>query len=537
MRLLLLATTAMALIGFSGKAMAMDTACLDLKGKVVGDAAVLTSEAVENRFIAPGGQAFETGAFCRIVARATPSPQSNIVMEIWLPDAQRWNGKFLGTGNGGFAGDIRYAGLAGGLRRGYAVANTDMGSYPAAAAGVGYEAGNERPEVVRDWAYRATHEMTLVSKAMVSRYYGRRPDYSLFAGCSTGGHQGLMEAQRYPEDYDAILAGAPGHNRTHLHAAFTHLALATRQSGGDIVSPAKLGLFSAAALRACVGKDGGAPGDSFLTDPTKCGFRPQDLACRPDQVSAECLTAGEIKTLQWTLDGIRNPRTGELIYPGLTLGSEGILAFLAGGLPNGRLPAELARWVFGPDWDPSTFSFDADMTRVDNELAPIVNAMDADLSRFVARGGKLILYHGWSDFVVRPIDSVLYYDRLTAAGADQTEFARLFMAPGVSHCQDGLGPDNFGQSAEAVTEGGPDTDLLAALDQWVTTGVAPEQVMATRFDQPRSPERKVIATRPICAYPKVARYNGHGDAAQADSFDCSAAEPARYEPPAQAYLR
>jgi feruloyl esterase len=520
------------------------TGCPDLgKGTTIGDATVLSSQEVSGGRFDAGAEKFEKlPSFCRVVARAQPSPQSNIVIEIWLPVGDAWNGKILGTGNGGFAGNIRFAALAGGLRRGYAVANTDMGTYPAATANLGYEAGNGRPEAVKDWGYRATHEMALLTRKMVERFYGRAARHAYFAGCSTGGHQGLTEAQRYPDDYDAIIAGAPGNNRTHLHAMFTWLAL-TFRAPGAAMGPQAFSLWTSALQKACAGRDGGAPGDGYFTDPTQCTLQPGALRCKPGNAAGTCLTEGQITALDRLYGGTRNPRTGGLIYPPEMRGIEGLLAlWFANPAASARpVPSDLSRWVFGPEWDAASFDFDKDMAREDDALGRDVNALDPDLSRFVARGGKLILFHGWADPVVSPVDTVSYFDRLYATGAKKPSFARLFMVPGMSHCSGGPGADMFGQGAEYPVRP-DDADMLTLLDRWVERGVAPDTVVAVKLQNAdpmtgiAAPDAPIAASRPLCAYPNVPRYKG-GDRTLAASFRCEAAPPARYERPAPEYLK
>jgi feruloyl esterase len=545
---------ALALFGMAGLSLGApvaaraQSACGALGGgTTIGHATVLFAQPVTSgSFAVPGGggqpQRFDgLPAFCRVVAAAAPSPASNIVIEVWLPEGAAWNGKALGTGNGGFAGAIRYANLAGGLKRGYAVANTDMGTYPASLPAVGYSAGNGRPEVVRDWGFRATHEMALLTRALVARYYGKAPARHYYAGCSTGGHQGLTEAQRYPDDYDGIIAGAAGHNRTHLHTMFAQVTLAGR-SVTNKFTPAAFTLWKDAYLRACVGRDGGAPSDPFLTDPTQCRFAPRELACRSGGNPAGCLAEDQVRALEAVYGGTRNPRTGELIYPPEVLGTEETIeAVFTGGGRYAQVPTDLSRWVFGPDWDGASFDFDRDMDRVDHAIGRDVNAIEPDLSRFAARGGKLIMFHGWADGTVSPIDSILYFDRIQAADRPREAFSRLFMAAGVGHCSGGPGPNMFGQGAEMVAGTGPGEDLLIALDRWVETGVAPEQVLARRlegadgFTAPAAGAR-VLAARPLCAYPKIARYVG-GDPAAAASFACADAPRARYEKPGARYLK
>jgi feruloyl esterase len=546
---------AVALFGMAGLSIAApDTAraqspCSALGGgERIGHARVLFAQQVaRGSFAAPGGSGQplnfqDLPAFCRIVSTAAPSPASNIVIEVWLPEGAAWNGKALGTGNGGFGGTIRYASLAGGLRRGYAVANTDMGTYPASLPGLGYAAGNGRPEAVRDWGFRATHEMALLTRAVAARHYGKAPARHYYAGCSTGGHQGLTEAQRYPDDYDGIIAGAAGHNRTHLHTMFAQVTLAGR-SVTNKLTPAAFTLWKDAYLRSCVGRDGGAPSDRFLTDPTQCRFRPRELLCRPGANPAGCLSEDQVRALEAVYGGTRNPRTGGLIYPPEVLGAEDIIqsAFIGGEGRNAQVPTDLSRWVFGPRWAGASFDFDRDMDRVDKAIGRDVNALDPNLSRFAARGGKLIMFHGWADGVVSPIDSILYFDRIYARGRPREAFARLFMAPCVGHCSGGPGPDLFGQGAEMLIGGGSEDDLLIALDRWVETGLAPEQVLARRLegaDSFATPGKgtRVLASRPLCAYPKIAGYLG-GDPARTASFACTEAPRARYEKPSERYLQ
>lgn len=519
--------------------------CDALRGFQAGATSVLMAEVQPGHaFKAPDGKTYDgVGSFCRLVTVSRPTPQSRILIEIWLPDPASWNGKLLGTGNGGFAGSIRYAALAGGLKRGYAVANTDMGTSPASiVGGAGYDAGNGQPEVVRDWGYRATHQMAEITRLVADRYYGRPAAHSYYSGCSTGGHQGLTEAQRYPDDYDAILVGAPGNNRTHLHAAFTWFGATLRQAGGPI-PPAAMAQWSKALLEHCAGKDGGAPSDAFLTDPTRCTFKPAELRCISSARAGDCLTDAQVAALTRIYGGVRNPRTGSLIYPAEVRGSEAMLGlFLANPESLSRpVPVDLARWVFGPQFDGATFDFDHDMDQEDDVLGPDVNANDPDLSRFAARGGKLIIFHGWADAIVSPLDSILYYDRImTRRGLpDKAGFVRLFMAPGVGHCLGGPGPDAFGQGAE-FAPGDADHDLLTALDRWASQGKAPEQVVATKRTAEGSLEKAAaeaaVMTRPLCAYPAIARYNGQGDPRMASSFTCTPAAPSVFERPAPQYL-
>jgi feruloyl esterase len=524
-------------------AAAAPAACGTLgNGTVIGNSVVLLAQpiAAGDYKAVDGAKIKGLPAFCRVFAVASPHPSSRILIEIWLPEADKWNGKLLGTGNGGSAGKLSSGSLAGGLRRGFATANTDLGSYPAGLPGIGFNFGDGRPEMIRDWAFRGTHEMTILAKEVIGRYYGKAASKSYFAGCSTGGHQALMEAQRYPDDYDGIIAGAPAHNRTHLHTRFTAL----RQLGGQpgaAFSPGLSKLWRDAILKACAGRDGGSPRDPFLNNPLQCSIAPRQLACKPGAKEGECLSDTQVRALERIYDGTRNPRTGELIYFGDVRGSEQQLAMVYGeGYFSDGF--DLTNWILPPERTFATFDFDRDMKALDDAYAAEVNAMDPDLSRFAARGGKLILFHGWEDGLITPTDSIDYYQRITAQGRDRSGFARLFMAPGTQHCAGGPGPSLFGQLADVPMEPGATAgnDLLLALDRWVEQGAAPDVVIGkgSRLPSPTpASEVATAATRPICAFPKVARYGGKGDPNLASSFACVKAALPKYERPAPAYLR
>jgi feruloyl esterase len=470
-------------------------------------------------------------AFCRVSATTGIDRHSNILVELWLPQREAWNSKLLGTGNGGFAGTISFGALAGGLKRGYAVTNTDLGTFPASSAS--WAAGTGQPDMLKDWGYRSTHEMTVLAQALTKRYYGKPPALSYFSGCSTGGHQALMEAQLYPNDYDAILAGAPANNRTRLHMAFLQTGLDVHATPRSWISPEKLAAVHEAVLKACAGKFGGAPGDRFLADPTQCNFKPRDMVCKPGQKDiSTCLDPDQGVALEKIYGGFTNPRTHEIFYPGWPLGSEPQL----GGLFGTRdqtvrgFVGSLVPWAMGAAFDVTKFDFDRDMARVDAELGPVMNHVNPDLSAFVAHGGKLIVFHGLADGIVGPLDTINYFERIGAAMPGRDDFARLYMAPGVAHCTGGDGPDQFGQGADRK-EGDGDHDLLKALDTWRSAGHAPGAIIATKFDAAGA----VAATRLLCPYPQRAFSQG-GDAKDARSFACQAAPGAKFPRPAPAYL-
>jgi feruloyl esterase len=462
-------------------------------------------------------------------------------VEVWLP-VDGWNGKFLATGNGGYAGVIVYAALADGLRRRYAVANTDMGAVPFSLNG---SALTSFPERWKDWGFRATHEMTVAAKQVIKAYYGTEAQRSYFSGCSTGGQQGLMEAQRFPDDYDGIIAGAPGHNRTHLHTAFVWSYRAITLDGsiwpGSLFSSEALKLLNQSVLQACATKAGGLATDPFLNDPRDCDFDPATLLCH-SPTAANCLSENQVKAARRLYDGPRSPENNRPIYPGWPRGSEireneviyrGALL----GLPIPRpLYDGLFKWLFPSPAYWKEFDFGGDMKTVDDKLAPILNAVNPDLRPFAERGGKLMLYHGWADAVVAAQDTINYYHSVvlvqggltpTALGKTQ-EFARLFLAPGMAHCGGGPGPNSiFAASNPGGPQADAERDALVALDTWVTTGVAPEKIIAVNGSM----------SRPLCPYPQRAQYGGSGDTNLAQNFTCADAGFGKSEPAAPEHAK
>ena len=508
--------------------------CIDLRGLAVEKGRVVAASLERaGSFRSPDkAQHADLPSFCRATILSASEPGSRIVSELWLPLDAAWNGKLLGTGNGGFAGAIRYNVLAGGVRRGFAVANTDMGTAPASSAGIWYEAGIGQPAMIRDWGHRATHLMTVAAKQVLHHFYGKPQRRAYFFGCSTGGHQGLSEAQRYPGDYDGILAGAPGHNRTHLHTAFNYNFQKTKATPARELPVVKATLFRTAALKHCGGKDGGAPGELFLNTPLACRFDPARLACKPAQAENSCLTGGEVASLRAFLGGARNPRTGELIYFPFLPGSESQAAPLLGNPQSiaSRAPGDLGPWVTDGVAASDRFDFDKDLDRLDAQWGPDINALSPDLAEFSARGGKLILYHGWEDGVVSPLDSVAYFEAIQGASRKVDAFARLYMVPGMGHCMGGSGPRPL-TLEDMPDDGFPDDELLAVLDRWVDRDAAPDVLKAYAFE-----EGKLRATRPLCAHPAVPRYKGVGDPAKASSFACERASLLSFERPPPRYL-
>jgi len=451
--------------------------------------------------LAPGAPSFRPynalPAFCRVAATLTPSSDSGIKIEVWMP-AEGWNGKFEAVGNGGWAGQLSLQALATGLARGYAITTTDTGH---ATPGAGFAFNH--PEKLTDFAYRAVHEMTVRAKALVRAYYGSAPKASYWVGCSTGGRQGLKEAQRYPDDYNGIVAAAPANYMTHLLAHGIWVAQAVLKDPGSYIPKEKYPILHQAVLEACDALDGIK--DGVLDDPSRCRFDPKTIQCHGDDAPT-CLTAPQVEAARKIYSPAKNPRTGDEIFPGLAPGSEmGWAAGLAAPTP---LSIATDYWKFvvfkKPDWDFKTLDFDKDVALADAMDAGDMNATDPNLKAFVGRGGKLLMYHGWNDQLIAPQNSVNYYTSVAKAlggSARVGDSIRLFMMPGANHCAGGDGPSNF--------------DALAVMEQWMEEKKAPDQIVARRVTN-----GAVDRTRPLCPYPQVAVYQGAGDTNKAENFVC-----------------
>lgn len=438
------------------------------------DQASLTTEVVAAGPWTPPGMARslpETPAFCRVTGTARPVAGSEIGFEVWLPLGD-WTGRLWMTGNGGYSSALPYFGMAEAVRAGAVAVGTDTGH-----SGDDPDFALGRPESIVDWGHRAVHVSVVQARAVVDAFYGRAPDWSYFNGCSTGGHQALMEAQRYPEDFDGILAGAPGNYRTRLNAAFLWQFVQNRDAEGRQILPAsKLPMISRAAIAACRRPDHD-PKQLWVTAPQACAFDPAVLACAGDD-RPDCLTGEQVAALRRMYAGATNPRTGERIANGWPPGSEaGWAAYWA----DPRDPARPARegfwrvWAFDdPDWTWRDFDFDTDWDRAHARLAPIIDADNPDLSAFRDGGGKLLQWHGGADPVVPVADSIAYAQAVKQATPGSPAFHRLFIAPGVGHC--GGGPGAVPRRIEA------------ALEAWVETGQPPER-LETRFadGRPGSP--------------------------------------------------
>jgi feruloyl esterase len=470
--------------------------------------------------------------YCEVQATIRPTPDSAIKVRVWMP-TQRYNGRFLGTGNGGYAGGFFFSELADGINRGFATANTDMGA--TGAAGVNGDALVGHPEKWKDFGWRATHLMTVFGKALVKTFYGDPASRSYFAGCSTGGQQGLMEAQRFPNDYDGILAGAPAFNRTHIHTVPLAQYRATHATPASFIPATKFDVINQAVLAQCRGRDGGAPADAFLTDPRDCSFDPAILACPAGTDGPTCLNPDQVAAMRLYYGGVINPANGALIHPGNARGSETSNPAALGLALNESLPEpsfdSLFKWVFGLTWQWQTFDFNRDIDLVDEVLAADLNATSTDLRAFAGNGGKLILYAGFADPLIPSQSAINYFNALVASyggthfdsALKKTQrFARLFMAPGMWHCKEGPGPSSFGNViAQPAPSYDAQFDLLTALTRWVEQGVAPNSVIATKYNND-TPQLGIAMQRPLCAYPQIARHDGAGDPKLASSFRCVA---------------
>ena len=451
-------------------------------------------------------------AFCRVAATVG----AEVNFELWMP--AQWNRKLLGVGNGGLAGTIVYAAMVKPLQQGYATSSTDTGH-----TGANTNDGSWAPghfERVVDFADRGVHEMAEADKAILKVFYGSAAQHSYFSGCSQGGHEALTEAQRYPTDFDGIIAGDPANWWTR-HYVGGHLYNAVAMDGDGYIPADKVHILADAVNEQCDALDGVK--DGVLNDPRRCHFNPDTLLCKGSDTSA-CYTAAQVKAIKMIWAGLHSS-DGQQLYPGLMPGGEagrgGWANWITGLGPGKGEHANLGFPFFrymvfdNPDWDYKTFRFDAtngfdsDIDYMDDKLGALFNATSPDLSKFRANGGKLIQYHGWSDPDITPLNSVNYYESVVKfVGGDSShglrdtrEFYRLFMVPGMQHCTGGPGPSTF--------------DMVAPLDQWVEKGAAPQRVIASH-----ATNGAVDRTRPLCAYPQEAHWNGSGSTDDAANFTC-----------------
>ena len=482
------------------------TACQDMASLALPNASITTTLVVEaGAFSAPsetGGAARardvfkKLPTFCRIAATIKPTSDSEIKMEVWLP-ASGWNGRLQVVGNGGWAGSISYPAMARALVGGYATASTNTGH-----DGDRADFAPGHPEKLIDFAGRAMHLTTVQSREIVKTFYGDPAKYAYYNGCSSGGKQGLKEAQKYPDDFDGIIAGSSANNWNRQKAAFVYKYQQMHKTPESFVPKEKYEMLHNAVLKACDALDGVV--DGVIENPLACHFDPAVLLCKGEDGPA-CLTAPQVAAMKTMYAPTRTSK-GEYVFPGMAFGTELELGTFAGVEPR-TTQTDLFTYVVynDPKWDLMTFDLDKGLAlaeKVDSTVG--VAATDPNLKPLLAHNGKLLLYHGFSDPNIMPENTMNYYKSAVAAsGGEETtkDAIRLFMVPGMGHCGGGLGPNEF--------------DMMAPLTEWVEKGRTPDRIIASRITN-----GVVTRTRPLCAYPKVAKYKGTGSTDNAANFVC-----------------
>jgi hypothetical protein len=464
-------------------------------------------------------------AFCKVTVESHPSADSKIAIEVWLPiqnsNSQGWNRKFLGYGNGGFAGQIDLHHMALALMAGYATAGTDTGHR---ASGIDAAWALGHPEKIADFGWRGVHEMSLTAPAVVQAFYGHAADHRYFDACSDGGREALMEAERFPADYDGIVAGAPAYNWTHLVSSGLWIVQDLERKPESYIPAAKVPAIDKAVRAQC-----DTSGQGFLDDPRQCHFDPSALLCKGGD-NKSCLTAVQVTALSAVYAGA-HAKDGAAVdfsfLPGAEDGGGGWALWVTGqergkGLADAFVSGYFANMVYGKaDLDALTLDPDAAFKLAAAKTSEMLDAMNPDLSAFAAHGGKLILYHGWNDPAIPALGTVDFFNRVTAElGEEKTAgFVRLFMVPGMQHCAGGPGATDFGQGgpADNAALDNPGHNVYRALEAWVENGAAPERIVARH-----SGEKGAAGfSRPLCAWPHAARYSGTGDRNDAANYTCA----------------
>lgn len=464
---------------------------------------VLTDTTIEAAALDTSG----ASPVCRVTAIVTHPPAGDRVT-IWVAlPGEGWNGRFQGIGGGGFSGGSP-KGLQTPAAAGYTAASTDTGHEGGSGSFALDAGGRLNWMLIRDNAYLGIHEMTVTAKAIVSAFYGKPARFSYFNGCSTGGRQGLSEAQRYPADYDGILSGAPAINWPRLHVEQMWGPLLMLEAK-HAVPMCRLNAALDAAVAACDGIDGVK--DGVVEDPVRCAYDPKALVGTTPSAGCGAFTEADAGIVRKIWQGPRR-QDGSFLWYGLPYGAPFTLGATAGDPLEPRplgIPLDWFRYFLAQDpaWDWRTLtasSYEQLWDQSVEQYDAVIGTDNPDLSAFRDRGGKLLLWHGWSDPLIYAGGTIDYFTRVQARmGVAQTAaFARLFMAPGVGHCAGGAGPAPSG--------------LFDALVRWVEEGRAPETLTAVRRDKAGA----VLRTRPLCQYPQVARYKGQGSTDEASSFEC-----------------
>jgi feruloyl esterase len=520
------------------------------------NATITTAEFEDAPYTLPGGGGGTGGgtkiakSFCRVVGFLTPTSDSHIGFEVWLPAATDWNHKFEAIGNGGFTGSVNVRGMLPGFERGYATMATDYGhlnppSNPVEDVTWAYG----HPEKFIDYAYRAEHLSTVVSKQIIAAYYDAAPAHSYYTGCSGGGIHGMTEMLRYPKDYDGYIIGdgLPDHLGQEVGQFWYTMVISSLANPAEAFQPSQISLVHDAVLKQCAGKDGGVSTDAFLSKPDACKFDPKAIQCAAGQHGPDCLSAAQVEALKKIWNGPPlDPVTRKQILPPYTPGSELTWDRYISGKKN---PVGTERpWagfmanvaMADPDYLTQekylTFNFGTNLAAVRQRmiagetLDAVFNTSSRDLDPVKAERGKVIQYHGWDDPNNPPLDAVGFFQSVVADQAQRhhlasqqaleetQQFYRLFMVPGMGHCAGGAGPSVFGQNGVRSTKDDAENDTLTALEVWVEMGNAPERFIGSRVDAETG---SVDMTRPICAYPKVPTYTGSGSTNEAASFVCA----------------
>jgi Tannase and feruloyl esterase len=459
-------------------------------------------------------------AFCRVVGHLRPTADSDIKFEVWLPTSG-WSGRYESVGNGGFAGFIRYDSMVNPLLAGSVVASTDDGHDAPAVGPTAADWALGHREKIIDYGYRAVHLTAVAAKAIATRFYGRAPAHSYFVGCSKGGQEGYMEAQRYPQDFDGIVSGAAANNWVRLFTSFVWNESINLAGEESYLTLDDLENIDGVIIKSCAKAGDAAHG--FLSDPLHCHVNTHTLGLAPPKLRTyEAIHLGP------------SDRGGKSVFAGQPYGSElawsGVVS--TANFEAAKTDAQMSMYggnffrnFVYQDRKWSFKSLDLDKTLADaRDIGEIMNATDASFKGFKVRGGKFIAFAGMADSIVTPLSSVHYYQSVVAAQgpspasalASTQRFYRLFLAPGVGHCGGGPGPNEFGQAGGT---GDAEHDLVVGLEHWVEQGVAPTRIIATKFSGD-DPAKGIAMTRPLCPYPQVAKYSGSGDIAEAKNFAC-----------------
>jgi len=498
-------------VGAASGVQAADQSCTALQALALKDTKIAATFiepspqwTVENDTLTRGSVAVSE-PFCRVQGRI----EKEIEFEVWLPVASRWNGKHLGVGNGGYAGFINYSSLAHGLERGYATASTDTG-HKGGPMDASWALG--QPQRIEDYGGRAQHLTAAAAKQILEAYYTRPARYSYFMGCSNGGLQGLTAAQRYPEDYDGIVSGAPG---TSFPDMSTYVMLSGGANGGAVagrLTQQDMEFAVSRMIASCDENDGVE--DGLIEHPPSCKFDFASLTCT-GAGHGQCLSKAQVGTLRGLFSPLRDA-AGKEIYPPPAIGTLLPVSELE---RRGKLGADMYRYAVFQDknWDPASFVLERDLPIARERLKSLISD-NVDLMPFASRNARLILYHGWDDSGPSPFNSVNYYEAVRRkVGERKTDsFFRLFMVPGMYHCRGGPGPNSFGNAGDPPVLDAQH-DVLMALEQWVEREAAPERIIASNVKAGR-----VERSRPLCPYPKVARYKGTGSIDEAGNFSCVA---------------